>query len=73
MNGTHVAVGATAGIGGTSITTALTILLTDFHGLSADRAGAAAFLITAVIGAAASAVAWYMQPTDLYPSGIAPS
>lgn len=46
MNATH----ATVGMGTTTATVWLTTLLTGFHGLDADHAGAMAGLITIIVG-----------------------
>jgi hypothetical protein len=40
---------------------ALTTLLTGFHGLDADHAAAAAWLICAALGGAGALIAWYVQ------------
>jgi hypothetical protein len=57
MNSSHVSVGT----GAISAMAALTTLLTGFHGLDADHAAAAAWLICAAIGGAGALIAWYVQ------------
>lgn len=52
---------AAVGVSTASITAALTTLLTNFHGLDADHASAAAFLIVA-FGGAISAFASRIAP-----------
>lgn len=56
MNSTHAAVG----IGGTSAVAMLTVLLTGWHGLDADHAAAAAWLIATGVGAIYGMAAWFI-------------
>lgn len=64
MDSTHAAVAVGSAGGGvaiTKITAALTTLLTGAHGLPADKAAAAAFLITSALGAIVAWVTWRMN------------
>jgi hypothetical protein len=57
VTGTHVAVG-TVSIGGTS---ALTVLLTGWHGFDVAHASAAAALVSMIIGGAYAGIVWFVE------------
>ena len=52
---------ATAGIGGSALTAALTTALTGVEGLDAAHAAAYAFIILFVLGGAYSLAAWFVS------------